>query len=214
MSKNFILLGAPGAGKGTQAKLISQSYGLKHLSTGEMFREAEVGSAIAGFLAEGKLVPDELVINMMEARLSRPDVENGFLLDGFPRTINQAQALGNMLKKVGKNISGVIYIEVASDEVVKRLSGRRVCKACKANYHIEFASSKVEDKCDTCGAELVQRKDDKPDTVLERLEVYNKQTLPLTDYYDKQNLLFKVDGGKTPKEVFSQIADFISVKAG
>jgi adenylate kinase len=209
MGMNFVLLGAPGAGKGTQAKLISKKYSLVHLSTGDMFREAEVGSAIADFLAQGKLVPDELVINMVRERLKRNDVKNGFLLDGFPRTLDQARALDDMLSESGKKVSGVIYIEVLKDEVVKRLSGRRVCGACGASYHVTFAPPKVSGKCDTCGAPLNQRKDDNPDTVLERLEIYNKQTFPLTEYYAKAGVLVKINGAMSESEVFAQISSFI-----
>ena len=208
---NLVLLGAPGAGKGTQAKLIAQKYALKHLSTGDMFREAQIGSAIACFLAAGQLVPDELVINMIAERLKRTDVQNGFLLDGFPRTITQAKALDGMLRESDKKIDGVIYIEVNKDEVIRRLSGRRVCPLCGASYHVAFAPPEIAGKC-ACGAALVQRKDDNPETVLERLEVYNEQTFPLIEYYSNAGALGKIDGAKSEAQVFEQIVSFIDSK--
>jgi adenylate kinase len=191
----LILLGAPGAGKGTQAEVICDALKIPAISTGNIIRDAlskgtEMGLKAKSFIDAGKLVPDEVVIGIIKDRLSKDDCANGFILDGFPRTIPQAQALDNM----GIKIDRVVDIEVPDEKIVARMSGRRVCKACGASYHLEYKNPKVEGRCDACGAELVQRKDDHPDTVLERLNVYHEQTEPLKDYYSKKGILRVVEG--------------------
>lgn len=191
----LILLGAPGAGKGTQAEVICDALKIPAISTGNIIREAlskgtEMGLKAKSFIDAGQLVPDEVVIGIIKDRLAKDDCANGFILDGFPRTIPQAEALDAM----GIEIDKVIDIEVSDERIVARMSGRRVCKACGASYHLEYKVPKQEGICDACGAELVQRKDDHPDTVLDRLDVYHKQTEPLKDYYAKKGILRIVEG--------------------
>jgi adenylate kinases len=206
---NYVLLGPPGAGKGTQAKLIVEKYGFVHLSTGDMFREAKKSSeAINALMASGQLIPDEIVVNMVKNRLQKDDIKKGFLLDGFPRTEKQAQELDKMLKAEGKNISAVFSIDIDSAEAVKRISGRRVC-SCGASFHLAFIPPKTENQCDSCAKELIQRNDDKEDVVRERLVVYEKQTKPLIDYYKNAGLLVTIDGLQDEKGVFSQISKYI-----
>ena len=192
---NLILLGAPGAGKGTQAEIICEHLNIPAVSTGNIIREAlksgtEMGLRAKSFVDAGKLVPDEVVIGIIQERLAKDDCKNGFILDGFPRTIPQAEALDNM----GIQIDKVIDIEVSDEEIVSRLSGRRVCESCSDTYHVDHNPPKVEGKCDKCNGTLVQRKDDHPDTVLARLKVYHEETEPLKDYYQKQGKLFVVEG--------------------
>ena len=191
----LILLGAPGAGKGTQAEVICDKLNIPAISTGNIIREAlangtEMGLKAKAFIDAGQLVPDEVVIGIIKDRLAKDDCANGFILDGFPRTIPQAEALDAM----GVVIDRVIDIEVPDEKIVARMSGRRVCKACGASYHLEYKVPKTEGVCDACGAELIQRKDDKPETVLDRLDVYHKQTEPLKDYYSKKGILHIVEG--------------------
>lgn len=192
---NIILLGAPGAGKGTQAEVICEHLSIPTISTGNIIREAlksgtEMGKKAKSFMEEGKLVPDEVVIGIIKDRLVQEDCANGFILDGFPRTIPQAEALDQM----GVVIDKVIDIEVADDQIVKRMSGRRVCETCGASYHMLYKKPKVEGVCDKCTGTLVQRKDDHPDTVMERLNVYHAETEPLKSYYEKQGKLVIVEG--------------------
>ena len=191
----LILLGAPGAGKGTQAEVICDALKIPAISTGNIIREAlskgtEMGLKAKAFIDAGQLVPDEVVIGIIKDRLAKDDCANGFILDGFPRTIPQAEALDAM----GIEIDKVIDIEVPDEKIAARMSGRRVCKACGASYHLEYKAPKQEGICDACGAELVQRKDDHPDTVLDRLQVYHSQTEPLKDYYSKKGILHIVEG--------------------
>lgn len=191
----LILLGAPGAGKGTQAEVICNELKIPTISTGNIIREAlskgtEMGLKAKSFIDAGQLVPDEVVIGIIKDRLAKDDCANGFILDGFPRTIPQAEALDAM----GIEIDKVVDIEVPDEKIVARLSGRRVCKDCGASYHLEYKAPKAEGKCDSCGGELVQRKDDHPDTVLDRLDVYHTQTEPLKDYYEKKGILRIVEG--------------------
>ena len=191
----LILLGAPGAGKGTQAELICERLSIPTISTGNMIREAmkngtDMGKKAKSFVEAGNLVPDEVVIGIIKERLSEKDCENGFILDGFPRTIPQAEALDRM----GIEIDTVLSIEVADERIVNRMSGRRVCEKCGASYHLEYKKSKVEGVCDACGGNLVCRKDDALETVLDRLKVYHEQTEPLKDYYDKTGKLTTVEG--------------------
>ncbi len=198
---NLILLGAPGAGKGTQAEKICEKLSIPAISTGNIIREAlangtEMGLKAKEYINAGQLVPDEVVIGIIKERLSKDDCRNGFILDGFPRTIPQAQALDEM----GVVIDKVIDIEVSDETVVKRMSGRRVCSKCGASYHLEHRRPINEGVCDNCGAELIQRKDDHPDTVLDRLNVYHEQTEPLKDYYNKTGKLTVVEGQEEVKD--------------
>ena len=191
----LILLGAPGAGKGTQAEVISTKLEIPAVSTGNIIREAlangtEMGLKAKSFIDAGQLVPDDVVIGIIKERLANDDCANGFILDGFPRTIPQAEALDAM----GVIIDRVISIEVADENIVRRMSGRRVCKACGSSYHLEYKKPAVDGVCNACGGELVQRKDDHPDTVLDRLHVYHEQTEPLKDYYEKKGILRIVEG--------------------
>lgn len=191
----LILLGAPGAGKGTQAEVICKKLSIPAISTGNIIREAlkngtEMGQKAKSFIDAGQLVPDEVVIGIIKDRLAEDDCKNGFILDGFPRTIPQAEALDEM----GIVIDKVIDIEVADEKIAKRMSGRRVCKDCGASYHLEYKKPEKEGICNLCGGELVQRKDDHPDTVLDRLKVYHEQTEPLKGYYEKKGILCIVEG--------------------
>lgn len=199
--KGIVLLGAPGAGKGTQAKLIAGRYGLPHISTGDILRAnikngTELGSLAKKYIDEGKLVPDEVVVAIVKDRLAQPDCKEGFLLDGFPRTVAQAEALGEFAA-----VTHAIDIEVVDEEVVKRIAGRRMC-ACGESYHV---SSHPSQTCDKCGGTLYQRDDDKEETVAARLRVYAEQTAPLIEYYAAKGILFAVDGMKSVDEVFGQI---------
>ncbi len=192
---NLILLGAPGAGKGTQAEKICEKYNIPAVSTGNIIREAlkngtDMGLKAKSYIDAGALVPDEVVIGIIKERLAEDDCKNGFILDGFPRTIPQAEALDTM----GINIDKVVDIEVPDEKITARLSGRRVCLKCGATYHLEYKKPKQDGICDVCGDELVQRKDDKPETVIDRLNVYHEQTEPLKDYYAKTGKLVVVEG--------------------
>ena len=192
---NIIMLGAPGAGKGTQAAVLCEHFGIPTISTGNMIREAlkngtEMGLKAKSFMDEGKLVPDEVVIGIVKERLSEDDCKKGFILDGFPRTIPQAEALDNM----GIDIQYVINIDIADERIVNRMSGRRVCESCGRPFHLVNLKPQKDGICDDCGGTLVQRKDDHPDTVLARLAVYHKETEPLVDYYEKQGKLVNVPG--------------------
>ena len=191
---NLILLGAPGAGKGTQAEIISEKYGIPAISTGAIIREeiasgSELGKTVKACTESGALVPDEVVINIIKGRLAKPDCEKGFILDGFPRTVPQAEAL----RDLGVEITDVISIEVADEDIMDRMSGRRVCMTCGATFHTKFKPSPAGDKC-PCGAELTIRKDDKPETVANRLKIYHEQTEPIKDFYAQMGLLKIVHG--------------------
>lgn len=208
----IILLGAPGAGKGTQAEVISDRYAIPQISTGNLIREAlksgtEVGLKAKSFIEAGQLVPDAVVIDIIKERIAKEDCANGFILDGFPRTIAQAEALDSM----GVAIDKVIDIDVADEAIAQRLSGRRVCEGCGASYHLDYKKPAVEGVCDKCAAALVQRKDDKPETVLERLKVYHEQTEPLKDYYKNTGKLRTVVGqdgiAETTALVFAALED-------
>lgn len=192
---NLIFLGAPGAGKGTQAEVVCEKLGIPAISTGNIIREAlkngtELGLKAKSYMDSGALVPDEVVIAIIKERLAQADCQNGFVLDGFPRTVVQAEALD----KMGIHIDRVIDIEVSDEDIERRLSGRRVCVACGASYHTLYKPSKEEGKCDKCGAELIQRKDDHPDTIKERLKVYHELTEPLKGYYESKGILKIVEG--------------------
>ncbi len=211
---NLILLGPPGAGKGTQAKRIVEKYGIPQISTGDMFREAvakgtELGKKAKEYMDRGELVPDEIVIGIVRERLSQPDCEKGFILDGFPRTIAQAEALDEMLDDMGRKIDAVINIVVPDEEIMKRIVYRRVCKECGAVYNLIYSPPKQDGVCDKCGGELYQRDDDKEETVRERLRVYKEQTEPLINYYSQKEVIHDIDGTKDIEEVWKQIEDVL-----
>jgi adenylate kinase len=206
----IIFLGAPGAGKGTQAARVARKLKLAHIATGDLFRQGiDKGTALAmqakSYMEKGKLVPDEITIQMVLERISAPDCQTGVIFDGFPRTLKQAEALGKALVNQGKIIDKVIYIKVAEDELIKRLSGRWICRKCQTPYHEITAPPKVRGKCDRCGGELYQRPDDTTETVKKRLEVYRAETAPLIDYYVKAGKLIEVDGLGGEEEVESRI---------
>lgn len=206
----IIMLGAPGAGKGTQAKMIADQYGLPHISTGDIFRAnikngTELGMEAKKYMDQGMLVPDELTVKILLDRVAQEDCQNGYVLDGFPRTIPQAQVLDKALNELGDQIDYAINVDVPDENIINRMSGRRACVACGATYHIVHVPTKVEGICDRCGKELILRDDDKPETVKNRLNVYHEQTQPLLDFYDKKGVLKSVDGTVDMKEVFASI---------
>ena len=206
----IIMLGAPGAGKGTQAKQIADKYGIPHISTGDIFRAnikngTELGAKAKEYMDKGLLVPDELVVDLVIDRFKEPDCEKGYVLDGFPRTIPQAEALTKALADKNDAVDYAINVDVPDEAIVTRMSGRRACLACGGTYHIKFNPTKVEGICDACGGELVLRADDKPETVQKRLDVYHEQTQPLIDYYQTQNILKEVDGTLPLEDVFRAI---------
>jgi len=210
----IILLGPPGAGKGTQAKSISREYNIPHISTGDIFRKnisekTPLGVEAKGYMDSGKLVPDELTINLVKDRLTKEDCKNGFMLDGFPRTVMQAEALDAFLKERNIDIDAALLIDAPKDLIIERMTGRRVCSKCGETYHIMNIPPKVEDVCDVCGSALIHRKDDNLETVIERLEVYDKQTQPLVEYYRRRGKLMSVDGAKELHEVFEDIRDLL-----
>ena len=207
---NIVLMGLPGAGKGTQADKIVEKYEIPHISTGDMFRAAiqegtELGVKAKSYMDQGALVPDEVTIGIVRERLSKPDCDKGFLLDGFPRTVPQAKALDELLSEMGRSIEYVLNIQVEKDELVARLSGRRICKECGTSYHLIFNPPKVEGKCDKDGGELYQRADDNPETVTNRLEVNMTQTAPLLSFYDGKSVLTNIDGQQNIDKVFKEL---------
>lgn len=211
---NLILLGPPGAGKGTQAAKIVEKYDIPHISTGDIFRAnikegTELGKKAQEYMNRGELVPDELVVEIATDRLMKDDCRNGFLLDGFPRTVFQAEKLDEFLASQGKKVDHVLDIQVGREELMKRLTGRRVCKKCGASYHIVNIPPKKEGICDVCGAELEQRKDDNEETAANRIEVYEKETMPLVDYYEKAGNIAHIDGTTGLENVFADIAGII-----
>ncbi|QNO14770.1 adenylate kinase [Alkalicella caledoniensis] len=208
----LILLGPPGAGKGTQAVKIAESYRIPHISTGDIFRKAlkeetPLGMKAKEYMDKGQLVPDDIVIGIVQERLQLTDCQDGFLLDGFPRTTDQAKALDGFLKDNGYPIDRCINIEVPFEELIARLTGRRVCKTCGATYHVMFNASSKDGACDACGGELYQRADDNEGTAKERLTVYNNQTAPLIEYYTNQGTLVTIDGLQSIDKVFNDIED-------
>lgn len=207
---NIVLMGLPGAGKGTQADKIVEKYDIPHISTGDMFRAAikggtELGLEAKSFMDKGALVPDEVTIGIVRERLSAADCAEGFLLDGFPRTVPQAEALESLLADLGKRIEHVVNIQVEQDELVKRLTGRRICKVCGTAYHLVFNPPQVEGVCDKDGGELYQRADDNPETVTNRLEVNIQQTQPLLDFYEDKGVLKNINGQQDIQKVFADI---------
>lgn len=210
----IIMLGAPGAGKGTQAKKIAAKYSIPHISTGDIFRAnikngTELGKKAKTYMDQGLLVPDELTCDLVVDRIQQPDCERGYVLDGFPRTIPQAECLDEALSKLGSKIDYAVDVDVPDENIVQRMSGRRACVKCGATYHIEYAAPKTEGICDICGESLVLRDDDKPETVKKRLNVYHEQTQPLIDYYTNQKVLVSVDGTKNLDEVFQAIVGIL-----
>ena len=210
----IIMLGAPGAGKGTQAKKIAAKYGIPHISTGDIFRAnikngTELGKKAKTYMDQGLLVPDELVVDLVVDRVNQDDCENGYVLDGFPRTIPQAEALTEALEKMGQKVDFAIDVNVPDENIVKRMGGRRACVTCGATYHMVYAPTKKEGICDTCGGELILRDDDKPETVQKRLNVYHDQTQPLIDYYTSHGILRTVDGTVDIDDVFRAITEFL-----
>ncbi|MCR5774836.1 MAG: adenylate kinase [Lachnospiraceae bacterium] len=210
----IVMLGAPGAGKGTQAEKIAEQYKLPHISTGDIFRKnikegTELGREAKSYMDAGRLVPDELTVRMLLDRVGNEDCREGYILDGFPRTIPQAEALDAELTKRGEGIDYAIDVEVPDDNIVNRMSGRRACPNCGATYHLEFIPTRKEGICDECGTELVIRDDDKPETVKKRLAVYHEQTQPLIDYYKNKKVLYTVDGTADVDDVFDAVKNIL-----
>ena len=210
----IIMLGAPGAGKGTQAMKIAEKYQIPHISTGDIFRAnikegTELGKKAKSYMDQGQLVPDELTLELIMDRFQNPDCANGYVLDGFPRTIPQAEALTEALAKKGETIDYAINVEVPDENIINRMGGRRACLACGSTYHIVYAPTRVEGICDRCGEKLVLRDDDKPETVKNRLNVYHNQTQPLIEYYTSQGKLAEVDGTQSMEDVFNAIVKIL-----
>lgn len=208
--KNIILLGAPGAGKGTQAKMLQKKFEIPQISTGDMLRAArKAGTALGlkadAYMKEGKLVPDTIVIDLMKERLNQPDTRNGFILDGFPRSVSQAEILNKILQQTHVTMGAVISFEVPEEELVERLTGRRNCSECGAGYHIRFAPTKKEGVCDRCQGSLIQREDDQEVTIRHRLNVYQNETLPLKGHYQREGLLVELVGTGTEQEIFNRL---------
>lgn len=216
MPVKIILLGPPGAGKGTQAKSISNKYSIPHISTGDIFRKnisenTPLGIEAKSYMDNGQLVPDEVTINMVKDRLQQEDCKQGYLLDGFPRTVSQAEALQDFLDSRNESLDTALLIEVPRDFILERMTGRRVCPSCGASYHIKFNPA-ANGKCELCGSDVVQRKDDTEETIKERLDVYEKQTQPLIDFYKDKNLLSTVDGTQAINKVFESICKVLGNK--
>ena len=210
----IVMLGAPGAGKGTQAKMIAAKYQIPHISTGDIFRAnikngTELGKKAKSYMDQGLLVPDELTVDLVIDRLAQDDCKNGYILDGFPRTIPQAEALDEALEKLGEKMDYAIDVDVPDENIVSRMSGRRACTGCGATYHIVYNPSKKGEYCEVCGEKLILRDDDKPETVQKRLNVYHDQTQPLIDYYTKQSILRTVDGTQDMNDVFAEIVKIL-----
>lgn len=210
----LILMGPPGCGKGTQGKKLEARYGIPQLSTGDMLRVAvrngtPIGREAKGFMDRGELVPDQVIIGIMRERLSASDCSGGYILDGFPRTIEQAKALDVLFAEAGQQLTAVIDLDVADEEVVRRLSGRRQCRACGTGFHVVFHKPQQDGRCDACGGELYQRDDDNEKTIRDRLSVYNRQTAPLLSYYERQGVLRKIPGTGSIDEIYAQACSLI-----
>ena len=214
----LVFMGPPGAGKGTQAKAVAEHYGIPHVSSGDIFRgeierKTPLGLKIKSYVDSGTLVPDDITVGAVAGRLAQKDCADGWLLDGFPRTEGQAKALDKTLAADGKKLDGVVNLELDGEVIVRRMSGRRMCPKCGRSYHVEHIPPRREGVCDACGAKLIIRDDDRPETVRQRLKTYTEQTAPLVDYYRRQGLLVRVDGGGTPDEVRSRLFEQLE-KAG
>lgn len=214
INMKIVMLGAPGAGKGTQAKMIAEKYSIPHVSTGDIFRAnikngTDLGKEAKTYMDKGQLVPDELTVRILLDRVAQDDCKNGYVLDGFPRTIPQAEVLDAELTKLNEKIDFAINVEVPDENIIKRMGGRRACVTCGATYHIEHVPPKTEGICDKCGAELILRDDDKPETVKNRLNVYHEQTQPLIDFYNKKGVLKEVDGTVDMMDVFAAITNIL-----
>ena len=210
----IVMLGAPGAGKGTQAKMIAEKYGIPHVSTGDIFRAnikngTELGKEAKQYMDQGKLVPDELTVKILLDRVAKDDCKNGYVLDGFPRTIPQANVLDEALTKLGDKIDYAVNVDVPDENIINRMGGRRACVACGATYHVVYNAPKTEGICDVCGKELIIRDDDQPETVKNRLNVYHEQTQPLIDFYEAKGVLKSVDGTVDMKDVFAAIVEIL-----
>lgn len=211
----LILLGGPGAGKGTQAQKLAEKYNAQHIATGDILRQAvkdetEMGVLAKSYMDKGQLVPDEVVIGIIEDRLAQPDVDAGLVLDGFPRTVPQAKALDELMEKLDIILDAIVNIDTSADVVVERLSGRRTCKDCQTVYHVTYSAPKKAGACDKCGGELYQRDDDKEETIRKRLQVYEEQTAPLLVYYQDSGKMIKVSGDNSIDEVYAEICDSLS----
>jgi len=210
-----MLLGAPGAGKGTQSKMLQEKFNIPQISTGDMLRAAirarsPLGIEAESYLHQGKLVPDEVVDGLIQERLGAPDCKNGFILDGFPRTVAQAEALDKMLKKMNSKIDAVISMDVPEEDLVVRLAGRRTCSKCGTAFHLELSPPKQAEICDKCGGSLIQREDDREETIRKRLQVYESQTAPMVDFYKKQGVLKTIPGTGSLDEVFGRISSLVA----
>jgi adenylate kinase len=213
----LVLLGAPGAGKGTQAKILVEKYGIPQISTGDLLRAAvaagtALGKEARSYMDKGELVPDSVVLGMVEERLKQDDCKKGYILDGFPRNTKQAEALDNMLSPLNMSLTAALSVDVPFDDLMKRLTGRRTCKACGQMYNVYFNAPKKEGVCDKCGGELFQRDDDKEETIKKRLEVYNAQTAPLIDYYGKKGILKSVAGTGSIDDIFKKVCGALGLK--
>ncbi|MDW4049476.1 adenylate kinase [Staphylococcus saprophyticus] len=211
---NIILMGLPGAGKGTQASEIVKKFPIPHISTGDMFRKAikdetDLGKEAKSYMDRGELVPDEVTVGIVKDRISEDDAKKGFLLDGFPRTIEQAEALSNIMKELDREIDAVINIEVPEEELMNRLTGRRICEKCGTTYHLVFNPPKVDGICDLDGGKLYQREDDNPETVANRLNVNVKQSKPILEFYDNKNVLKNIDGSRDIKVITNDVIDIL-----
>jgi len=216
---NLVFMGPPGAGKGTQAELFHIRHEIPHISTGEMFRaavraHAEVGHRAAEYMRRGDLVPDAIVEQLVEERLLQKDAAKGFILDGYPRTLPQADALDEFLARWGRELDGVIFFEIPEEVVLRRITGRRVCPVCGANYHVEYQPTREPGRCDNDGTELIQRRDDSPETILHRLEVFRLWTAPLVDHYRNRGMFLAVNAQGTAEEVYERIQEFVAARAG
>lgn len=216
---NLVFMGPPGAGKGTQAGLFQARHGVPHISTGDMFRAAvradtDVGRRAAEYMRSGDLVPDAIVEQIVEERLLQPDAAAGFILDGYPRTLAQADALDEFLARWGRELDGVVFFEIPEEVVIRRLSGRRVCPTCGANYHVEYHPPRVPGRCDNDGTELIQRRDDAPETVRRRLEIFRRWTAPLVTHYRGRGIFLVVNAQGTAEEVYDRIQEFVAARAG
>ena len=214
---NLILLVPPGSGKGTQSRRLMEKFGIPQVSTGDILRakrkeKSKLGTEIREIMESGKLVPDEMVIEIVQDRLQSEDCSYGFILDGFPRNVSQADSLDSFLEEIGRNISQVITLDLDEDEVVKRLTGRRVCRQCQAMFHVDFTPPVTADTCDQCGGALYQREDDREDVIRERLRVYRQETAPLIDYYSRKKLLSLISGAGTPDDITNRILNSIEEK--